>query len=142
MKKEEINFGTALVNYACPICCRPAEEMILMNTVLTKEAKEEVEKCHNKCIGLSKNACKECLKRKDEAIYIVIIDPAKSKVDANGRIKHLYDAFYTGKYAAIKKGSPFFKSFPDMILTTDNGVQFMLMEEDAAKEIGLLKNES
>lgn len=50
----------ALVHEICPICGKPMNEQILMNTVFSKKYAKEIENVHSKAIGYSKTACENC----------------------------------------------------------------------------------
>lgn len=67
----------ALVHEICPICGKPMNEQILMNTVFSKKYAKEIENVHGKAIGYSKTACEDCSKYKDEAVMCIAIDEAK-----------------------------------------------------------------
>lgn len=76
---SENKIGVALVHEICPICGKPMNEQILMNTVLSKKYAKEIENVHGKAIGYSKTACEDCSKYKDEAVMCIAIDEAKSE---------------------------------------------------------------
>ena len=65
---SENKIGFALVHEICPICGKPMNEQILMNSVLSKKYAKELENVHGKAIGYSKTACEDCSKYKDEAV--------------------------------------------------------------------------
>ena len=44
--------GVSIVKYLCPICGKEADNGIIMNSLLTEENAREVEKLHNKVLGL------------------------------------------------------------------------------------------
>lgn len=68
---SENKIGFALVHEICPICGKPMNEQILMNSVLSKKYAKEIENVHGKAIGYSKTACEDCSKYKDEAVMCV-----------------------------------------------------------------------
>lgn len=76
---SENKIGFALVHEICPICGKPMNEQILMNSVLSKKYAKEIENVHGKAIGYSKTACEDCSKYKDEAVMCIAIDEAKSE---------------------------------------------------------------
>lgn len=76
---SENKIGFALVHEICPICGKPMNEQILMNSVLSKKYAKEIENIHGKAIGYSKTACEDCSKYKDEAVMCIAIDEAKSE---------------------------------------------------------------
>lgn len=61
----------ALVHEICPICGKPMNEQILMNTVFSKKYAKEIENVHGKAIGYSKTACEDCSKYKNEWKHII-----------------------------------------------------------------------
>lgn len=68
---SENKIGIALVHEICPICGKPMNEQILMNSVLSKKYAKEIENVHGKAIGYSKTACEDCSKYKDEAVKCI-----------------------------------------------------------------------
>lgn len=128
MSKSEL--GTAKVHEVCPVCGRPMNHSIIMNSKLTVKAAEQIKKYDNKCIGISKDACDDCLKYKDKVVFCIAIDPYK------GDYKNPYR---TGKISGIIKEAPFLKEHPEFILTTDNGVSFCFIEETTGKEMGIFE---
>lgn len=74
---SENKIGFALVHEICPICGKPMNEQILMNSVLSKKYAKEIENVHGKAIGYSKTVCEDCSKYKDEAVMCIAIDEAK-----------------------------------------------------------------
>lgn len=67
---SENKIGFALVHEICPICGKPMNEQILMNSVLSKKYAKEIENVHGKAIGYSKTACEDCSKYKEEAANV------------------------------------------------------------------------
>ena len=120
--------GTALAHYICPICGKSVEEVILMNKRLTEKDAKHVEEFHNKAIGFSDNACKECVLHKDEVIYVIEIDAEKSELN---------NPYRTGMYWGLRKDFALFVEHPEYILETKNGVQFCFMDKETTKQIGL-----
>lgn len=128
MSNSEI--GTAIVYEVCPICGSHVNEGIIMNTKLNVKEAENIRKLHNKCIGVSKDACDKCLKYKDQAVYFIAIDPYKGSS---------VNPFRTGKIAGISKSSSLVKNHPEFILTTNNGVSYCFIEESVGKELGIFE---
>lgn len=122
--------GAASVYEACPICGAHMNEGIIMNKILSVKAAENIIKLHNKCIGISKDACDECLKYKDQVVYFIAIDPYKGSS---------VNPFRTGKIAGINKNSPLVKDHPEFIFKTNNDVCFCYIEESAGKELGIFE---
>ena len=126
----EDKLACAVVHELCPICGKSMNEQIIMNTKASVKVAKEINEAHNKAIGFSKDACEECSKHKDEVIYIIGID---------GKLSEKNNLYRTGEIIGIKKESSFATDFKDFILTTDNGVKFMFMDEEAGKQLGLFK---
>lgn len=91
---SENKIGFALVHEICPICGKPMNEQILMNSVLSKKYAKEIENVHGKAIGYSKTACEDCSKYKDEAVMCIAIDEAKSEPN---------NPYRTGQVVGIRK---------------------------------------
>ena len=127
---SDVKIGTALVHEVCPICGKPMNESIVINQKLTTKEAKKVEKLNGKAIGISKDACDECLKFKDTAIFCIAIDEEKS--DKNN--------FYrTGRISGITKNFKLFTEYPESIITTENGVSYCFMSEEFGKHIGIFK---
>lgn len=125
----ENKFGCAIVHELCPICGKPMNEQIIMNTRPSIKGAKEIEELNNKAVGFSKDACKECSKYKDEAIFIIAI---------NEKLSDNKDLHRTGQIVGIKKDADIVSNFK-VILSTDNGVKFIFMEEEVGKKIGIFK---
>lgn len=110
------NFKVALVYHACPICGSKADESVIMNQKLTKKEADKVAELDHKIIGLSENACEECVNRKDEMFFVTC-----HKTN-NNHIKF--------KYCGIKHTSDFKNEIKDYINTTKNGVEFVVCDEE------------
>lgn len=127
---SDVKIGTALVHEVCPICGKPMNESIVINQKLTTKEAKKVEKLNGKAIGISKDACDECLKFKDTAIFCIAIDEEKS--DKNN--------FYrTGRISGITKNFKLFTEHPESIITTENGVSYCFTSEEFGKHIGIFK---
>ena len=68
---SENKIGFALVHEICPICGKPMNEQILMNSVLSKKYAKEIENVHGKAIGYSKTACEDCSKYKQKQVSVL-----------------------------------------------------------------------
>ena len=75
MSKSDL--GVAMVHEVCPFCGRPMNHSIIMNSRLTIKAAEQIKKYNNKCIGISKDACEDCVQYKDKVVFCIAIDPYK-----------------------------------------------------------------
>ena len=127
---SDVKIGTAIVHEVCPICGKPMNESIIINQKLTAKEAKKVEDLNGKAIGISKDACEDCLKFKDTAVFCIAIDEEKS--DKNN--------FYrTGKISGITKNFKLFTEHPESIITTKNGVSYCFMSEEFGKHIGIFK---
>lgn len=126
------NFGisVALVHEICPICGKPMNESILMNNKIGPKYAKKVEEVNGKAIGYSNNACEECLKYKDDAVFCIAIDEAKSKPN---------NPYRTGQIVGVRKDFQLFIDKPEFILKTKNNVSYCFIEENAGKQIGFFK---
>lgn len=52
--------GVAIVHEVCPICGKPMNESILMNSKIGPKYAKEVEEANGKAIGYSRDACNQC----------------------------------------------------------------------------------
>ena len=122
----EKNLEVSIVNYLCPICGNIAEEGIIMNSLLNEKAAKEVKSLHNKTIGFSKHACKECAKH--DAVYFIGIDPSKSSTE---------DPWRTGQIVGVKKDSQLVVACKDFIKTLEDGTTYCFIDQNLGKELGL-----
>lgn len=123
------NLGIALVKELCPICGKEMSGPIVMNSILTEKHAKEVEELNGQVVGVSPNACEECLKYKDSAVFIIGIDPEKSDN------KNLYR---TGNLVGLKKDCDFIKNIDkEYILETDNGCKYVFCDYEVGKQIGI-----
>lgn len=128
------NFEVGIVKYACPICGKEVDNEIILNSKLTKKAAQSIREMNGKFIGYSKNACKECLKYKDEVVFFIGILPEKSD-KTNG-------IYRTGDVVGVKQESDFVKDVPvEYILKTANDVKFCFIDVEAGKEIGIFNKD-
>ena len=127
------NLSAAVVYEVCPICGKKVNDFVIMNRLLIPKYAKQVNEMNGKPIGFSKNACEECSKQKDECIYIIGIDSSKSDS------KSLEGLYRTGQIVGIRKDFKLFIDHPEMIITTDNGVQFCFIDEELGKQIGFFK---
>lgn len=118
---SENKIGFALVHEICPICGKPMNEQILMNSVLSKKYAKEIENVHGKAIGYSKTACEDYSKYKDE-----------TKSEPN-------NPYRTGQVVGIRKDFQLFVDKPEFIIKTNNGVSYCFVEENVGKQIGFFK---
>lgn len=118
----EDNFKVAMGMLICPICGKVIEDdnVILMNTELTKQAAENVEKLHNQVVGVSENACEDCVNNSEKAFFILEMNEEEKQP--------------TGRYVGISKESEFYTNFKndfkDFILTTQNNVEYSYVDRE------------
>lgn len=122
--------GVALVYKICPVCGQKNGEQILMNSVLTEERAEEINKLHDKCIGYSDEPCKECKEMMEKAFLCIIYDESKTTEET--------DPYRTGQIIGVRKESDFVKSIDPKL--TKRGFGFIDIE--FAKQVGLIQEES
>ena len=122
--------GVAIVHEVCPICGKPMNEFILMNSKIDPKYAKKIEEDNGKAIGYSRDACKECLKYKDDAIFCIAIDETKSKPN---------NPYRTGQLVGVCKDFQLFIDEPEFILKTKNGVSYCFVEENIGKQIGFFK---
>lgn len=125
---ENSKIEAAIVKYLCPICCKVAEEGIIMNSLLSEKIAKEVKNLHGKAIGYSNHACKECAKYKNEGVFIIGIDTSKSDKT---------EPYRTGNIVAIKKGSNLAKHIANKTATLEDGTIYCFIDDDLGIEIGL-----
>lgn len=118
----EDNFKVGMGMLICPICGKVIEDdsVILMNTELTKQAAKNVEKLHNQVVGVSENACEDCVNNSEKAFFILEMNEEEKQP--------------TGRYVGISKESEFYANFKndfkDFILTTQNNVKYSYMDRE------------
>ena len=127
------DLSAGIVYELCPICGKNANSSIIMNKILSPKYAKQIEELNGKAVGFSKDACEECSKHKDECIYVISIDSSKSDS------KSLEGLYRTGQIVGIRKDFQLFVDHPEMIITTDNGVQFCFIDEEVGKQIGFFK---
>lgn len=128
------NFEVGIVKYACPICGKEVDNEVIFNSKLTKKAAQSIREMNGKFIDYSKNACKECLKYKDEVVFFIGILPEKSDKTMG--------VYRTGHIVGVKQESDFVKDVPtEYILKTDNDVKFCFIDVKAGKEVGIFNND-
>ena len=125
------NLAIGIVHEICPICGKSMNEAIVMNNKLIPKYAKQVEEINGKAIGISKDACEECTKHKDECIYVIGIDPNKSD---NSSIQGLYR---TGQIVGVKKEAEIVEHCKKFIQTLSDGSQYCLIDNEVGKTIGL-----
>ena len=122
--------SAAIVHEVCPICGKPMNEFILMNSKIGPKYAKKIEEVNGKAVGYSRDACKEYLKYKDDAVFCIAIDEAKSKPN---------NPYRTGQLVGVRKDFQLFIDEPEFILKTKNGVSYCFVEENIGKQIGFFK---
>lgn len=121
--------GVALAKELCPICGKEIDGPIIINSLLTEDCAKNVEELNGQVIGISSNACDECLVYKDSAVFVIGIDPEKSDN------KSLYR---TGNLVGLKKDCDFINNIDKKyILETDNGCKYVFCDYEVGKQIGI-----
>lgn len=117
------NFEVSLVKYACPVCGKPCEDGIIMNQILTEDNAKKVKDLHKKIIGYSNHLCEECSKYKENAVFLIEIDPEKSDM------KNMETMYRTGKYAAIKSDSKLVKDAENFIIKLKDNTKIIFIDK-------------
>ena len=122
------NFSVALTKNRCFYCGKQFDGSIVINSVLTEEAAQEVSKLHGKCIGYSDEICQECKDLVKDNLAIFEIDENKSTPE---------NPFRTGKSWIIEKDCNFAKYLQENNFIINNfGFNFAFIAEECAKEVG------
>lgn len=122
------NLEVSLVDKLCPICGKVANQVILMNSLLTEEMAKEVKNMHGKAIGYADKCCDECSKYKDDVIFFIGADISKSD----------QEPYRTGQIAGVKRDSELAKSVKNAV-TLKDGTTYIFIDENIGKQIGLWK---
>lgn len=124
------NLAIGIVHEICPICGKPMNETIIMNSKLTPKYAKQVEEFNGKAIGYSANACEECAKYKDICTFCVSIDVKRSEPN---------NPYRTGQIIGLNKDYIMFVEHPEFVLTTNNEVSFCFMDEELGKQLNIFK---
>lgn len=127
------NFEVSLCKEMCFICGKEIDGPIIVNSILTEKAAQEVKQLHNKCIGYSDEICPECKKLSEQGLIVLEIDPSKSKSDSwdDG----IYIPYRTGKIWVIKSDCELAQNMKDFIINKF-GCKFIFIDQEAAKQLG------
>lgn len=117
------NFGVSLAQYACPVCGKSCEDVVIMNTILTENNAKKVEDLHNKTIGYSNHVCEECSKYKENAVFLIEIDSEKSDM------KNMETMYRTGKYAAVKSDFKLVKDAENFIIKLKDNAKIIFIDK-------------
>lgn len=127
----ESNLEVALTKNICPACASQIDGDIVMNTLLTPRAAKQVKELHGKATGWK--FCPECQAAKDAgAVFLVEIDPDKSKINEDGKI-NLEGAYRTGRIWGITRDA-FCRIFDAQEAQDD----IVFIDKDVADKIGLV----
>ena len=124
----------ALVKELCPVCGSAIDGPIIMNRILTEEVDNEIEQMNGKVIGFADHCCEKCAKYKDEAIFFVGIDEAKS---SNSSLQELYR---TGQISGIKKDAEIVDAYKDYIITLKDETKIIFIDEKVGNHLGIFKD--
>lgn len=121
------NLGVvSLCKEMCFICGKEIDGPIVMNSLLTEKAAQEVKQLHGKCIGYSEEVCPECKKMAEQGLIVLEIDPDKSKPN---------NPYRTGKLWVIKSDCNLAKDMEDFIID-EFGCKFVFIGQEAAQNLG------
>ena len=119
---SQIEFETALMKEACPICGKLQDGPIIMNSTLTKKHADNVKKLHGKVYGLMDHPCDECKKNMKLGFLLVGVDESLTTDMSN--------PYRTGNIWVIRKDAAC-----KIGMDTSKGASFIDIK--TAKEIGL-----
>lgn len=120
------NFEVSLCKEQCFICGKETEGPIIMNSLLTEKAANEVKQLHNKCIGYSEEICSDCKKLAEQGLIVLEIDASKSESD---------NPYRTGNMWVIKSDCALAKDMKDFIINKF-GCEFVFVDKECAKQLG------
>lgn len=124
------NLEVSLCKEACFICGKEADGPIVINSLLTEKAAQEVKQLHRKCIGYSEEICSDCKKLAEQGLIVLEIDATKSEPN---------NPYRTGKLWVIKSDCNLAKSMQDFIIDKF-GCKFVFIDQEAAKQVGFYDN--
>lgn len=110
-----------MTKLGCPLCAKPIDGDIIMNTRLTKSMAEKVEELDGQVIGISNEPCDECKDLMSKGFLLIAIDPEKTD--------DLSNPWRTGRQWFIKN-----EAAERMFGDISKGAGFI--PEDIAKEMG------
>lgn len=128
MKKQNNDiFGVACAHYLCPICGKPMDHSIIMNTKLTKASANRVNDLHNKALSWSNKPCDDCKHYINNGVFFVIGVDVEKSTD---------DSFYrSGHIVGVKKESNFYKNLDEKYKSRGA----MYMDVKAMLALGLIQ---
>lgn len=120
------NFEVSLCKEQCFICGKETEGPIIMNSLLTEKAANEVKQLHNKCIGYSEEICSDCKKLAEQGLIVLEIDASKSESG---------NPYRTGNMWVIKSDCALAKDMKDFIINKF-GCEFVFVDKECVKQLG------
>lgn len=120
------NLEVSLCKEQCFICGKETEGPIIMNSLLTEKAANEVKQLHNKCIGYSEEICSDCKKLAEQGLIVLEIDASKSESG---------NPYRTGNMWVIKPDCALAKDMKDFIINKF-GCEFVFVDKESAKQLG------
>lgn len=122
------NFEVALVKELCFICNKEIDGPIVINSLLTEKAANEVKQLHGKCVGYSDKLCPECQKLANQGLIILEIDSEKSESN---------NPYRTGKLWVIKEDCDLALDMKEKGFVINKfGCNFVFIDQEATKELG------
>lgn len=123
------NLETAIAYYSCPVCGAKIEECIIINSILTEKEANNVKSYSGKCIGYSNHVCDDCKQYIDKGVFVIAIDPDKSK---NTCLETMYR---TGQYAVLSKDAEILNIMKDFIIKLEDNSEICFMDFKVGKEL-------
>ena len=120
------NLEVSLCKEQCFICGKETEGPIIMNSLLTEKAANEVKQLHGKCIGYSEEICSDCKKLAEQGLIVLEIDASKSESG---------NPYRTGNMWVIKSDCALAKDMKDFIINKF-GCEFVFVDKECAKQLG------
>ena len=120
------NLEVSLCKEQCFICGKETEGPIIMNSLLTEKAANEVKQLHNKCIGYSEEICSDCKKLAEQGLIVLEIDASKSESG---------NPYRTGNMWVIKSDCALAKDMKDFIINKF-GCEFVFVDKECVKQLG------
>ena len=124
---DDGTFATSLCKLICPVCREATEDVIIMNSTLTKKYAQEVKEAHGKAIGYTEEPCDSCKKLMEEGVIIIAIDKDCTTDMSN--------PYRTGEMLAVKREA-FKKDFPHKVIYMDQKelIEFGLLDSDGDEQ--------
>lgn len=120
------NLEVSLVKEQCFICGKLIDGPIIINSILTEKAANEIKQIHGKCIGYSEEICPDCKKLAEQGLIIL-------EIDAN--LSESNNPYRTGKLWVINSDCKLAKDMEKFIINKF-GCKFVFIDQEAAKQLG------